>query len=466
MARIQRILFFSVVLFPAAAVSADGPPPNIVFILIDDLGWADLGCYGSRYYETPRIDRLAGQGMRFTDAYAACPACSPTRASILSGKYPARLRLTDWIPGVTPANKKLAIPDWRKYLRSEEVTIAEVLNAAGYATAAVGKWHLGHEPYFPQHQGFDLNVAGSNAGAPKSYFHPYGNRPRLSGGEPGEYLTDRLTDEAVDFISDHREEPFFLYLAHYAVHTPIQAKESLIAKYRRKPGRDGQANPVYAAMVESVDEGVGRILDTLDRYGLVDRTLVVLFSDNGGLLRPSATSNRPLRSGKGFPYEGGVRVPLIVRWPEVVPAASVCHEVVISTDFYPTLLEITGLKGEASHNDDVDGVSLVPLLKQNGRPAREAVFWHYPHYNPIGGYPYGAIRAGDWKLIEFCEDTHVELYNLKDDVGEQNNLAGAMPDTAAMLRKKLHQWRTEVGAQMPAPNPGYRAPKRTSAPGR
>lgn len=441
---------------PTQARSADSKPPNIVFILIDDLGWADLGCYGSQYYETPRIDQLAREGMRFTDAYAACPACSPTRASILTGKYPARLDLTDWIPGWTPPKPKLLIPDWRKYLPREEVTIAEVLQSAGYATAAVGKWHLGGEPYFPEHQGFDLNVAGSNAGAPASYFHPYGGRPRLSGGKPGEYLTDRLTDEALNFIAAHRQAPFFLYLAHYAVHTPIQAKQELIAKYRQKPVVDEQKSPVYAAMVQSVDESVGRIMDTLDEFGLADNTAVFLFSDNGGLLRPAATSNAPLRSGKGFPFEGGVREPLIVRWPPVVAAGSVCHDVVTSVDFYPTLLEIAGLRGDAGHNANVDGISLTPLLKQNGKLSREAIYWHYPHYNGIGGYPYGAIRRGEWKLIEFYEDMHVELYNLKDDIGETTDLAEREPELAATLRLKLHQWRTDVSAQMTVPNPDYK----------
>ncbi len=440
---------------PARAGCAPIDKPNIVFILIDDLGWADLGCCGSRYYETPRIDRLARQGMRFTDAYAACPACSPTRASILTGKYPARLHLTDWIPGWTPPNPRLLIPDWRKYLPREEVTIAEVLDSAGYATAAVGKWHLGGPPYFPEHQGFDLNVAGSNAGAPASYFHPYGGRPRLPGGKPGEYLTDRLTDEAVAFINARRDAPFFLYFCHYAVHTPIQAKKEMVAKYQGKPGADGQASPVYAAMVESVDESVGRILDTLDQLDLADRAVVILFSDNGGLLRPTATSNAPLRSGKGFPFEGGVRVPLIVRWPGVVPPGNVCREPVTSVDFYPTLLAITGLEGDPRHNANVDGVSLLPLLNQDGAPARDAVYWHYPHYNPIGGYPYGAIRQGAWKLIEFYEDMHVELYNLEDDLGETADLAAEKPDLAATLRAKLHQWRTEVGAQMPRANADY-----------
>lgn len=460
-ASIAHILIASAALLsiPATASEAEDQrarTPNIIFFLIDDLGWADLGCYGSRYHETPRIDQLSRQGMRFTDAYAACCACSPTRASILTGKYPARLRLTDWIPGHTRPNRKLLIPEWRKYLPCEEVTIADVLNAAGYDTAAMGKWHLGGEPYFPEHQGFDLNVGGSNAGAPRSYFHPYGNRPTLPDGKPGEYLTDRLTDEAVRFIEAKRQRPFFLYFSHYAVHTPIQAKKEQIAEFQDKEPSRGQESPVYAAMLESVDQSVGRVLDTLDRLGLADHTVVFLFSDNGGLLRPTATSNAPLRSGKGFPFEGGVRAPLIVRWPNVVPAGSLCREVVTSTDFYPTLLEIAGLEGDPRHNGSVDGVNIMPLLKQRGVLAREAVFWHYPHYNPIGGYPYGAVRQGPWKLIEFYEDKHVELYNLADDLGESNDLAAAMPDRAAALRKRLDAWRTGMDAQMTSPNPDFR----------
>ena len=431
--------------------AVDAQRPNIVFILIDDLGWADLGCYGSRYYETPRIDQLASQGMRFTDAYAACPACSPTRASILTGRYPARLHLTDWIPGQTPRNAKLAIPDWRKFLPCEELTIAEVFKLAGYATAAVGKWHLGPEPYFPEKQGFDLNVAGSNIGAPKSYFYPYGERPKLPDGKSDEYLTDRLTDEALEFITAHRQEPFFLYLAHYAVHTPIQAKPELIANYRDKAGSNGQTSATYAAMVESVDQSVGRLLDALQHHQLTERTLVILFSDNGGLARSTATSNVPLRSGKGFPFEGGVRVPLIVRWPGVVPSGSTCEDVVTSVDFFPTVLEILGADDAQAEVAETDGVSLMPLLTRSGTLSRDAVYWHYPHYNPIGGFPYGAIRQGDWKLIEFYEDGHTELYNLRDDMGETTDLARTEPEIASKLAESLHRWRISVKAQMPRP---------------
>ncbi len=425
--------------------------PSIVFVLIDDLGWADLGCYGSRYYRTPRIDRLASQGMRFTNAYAACCACSPTRASILTGKYPARLHLTDWIPGRTPRGARMRIPNWTPYLSTDEVTIAEVLKSAGYVTAAVGKWHLGSEPYFPEHQGFDLNVAGSNAGSPKSYFYPYGDRPKLPGGKSSEYLTDRLTDEAIGFITENRDTPFFLYLAHYAVHTPLQAKPEVIARYRDQPAVGGQRSPKYAAMCESVDERVGRLLDTLDQFGLTDHTIVILFSDNGGLSRPIATSNAPLRAGKGFPFEGGVRVPLIIRWPGVVSAGSECSATVTSTDFFPTLIDILGLDENPGLQTGCDGVSLQPLLRQSGSLQRKAIFWHYPHYNLIGGYPYGAVRRGDWKLIEFYEDMHVELYNLNEDIGETKDLSSQRPDLVAELRGSLHRWRRQIKAQMPSP---------------
>ena len=443
----------------AARRSADAAPtkPNIVFILIDDLGWADLGCYGSEYYETPHIDRLARQGMRFTQAYAACPACSPTRASILTGKHPARLRLTDWIPGWHRKGAKLDPPKWRKFLGTEEVTVAEALKAAGYATAAIGKWHLGGKPHSPERHGFDLNIAGSHIGLPPSYFHPYGKGaqgvPGLADGKPGEYLTDRLTAEAERFIESSRDRPFFLYLCHYAVHTPIQAKSDLIEKYRERKGSKGQASPAYAAMVESVDQSVGRIMAKLDALGLADDTLVIFFSDNGGLVRKQATSNAPLRSGKGFAYEGGVRVPLIVRWPRAVRPGSICREAVASTDFYPTLLEIAHVAGDAEHNEHLDGASILPLLRQSGKLGRRTLYWHYPHYNPIGGVPYGAVREGDWKLIEFFEDGRLELYNLKDDLGETTNLAARAPDRAAGLRARLDAWRKDVKAQMPRRTP-------------
>ena len=421
--------------------------PNFVFILMDDLGWMDLSCYGSRFYETPNIDRLATQGMKFTSAYAACPVCSPTRASILTGKYPARLHLTDWIPGYKRENFKLRTPEFKQELPLEEVTIAERLKSAGYVSASIGKWHLGKEPYYPDKQGFDLNFGGTNLGHPKHYFYPFGI-DNITTGTEGEYLTDRLTAEAEKFIEANKDRPFFLYLSHYAVHTPLAGKPEKVEKYKKKvkPGMD-QNNPVYAAVIESVDESVGRIMAKLDDLKLADNTVVIFFSDNGGLL--DVTSNAPLRLGKGHLYEGGTRDPLIVRWPGKVKAGSTCDTPMISTDFYPTMLEMAGLKGSVP-----DGVSIMPLLRQKGSIERKTFYWHYPHYHRCT--PGGAIRDGDWKLIEFFEDNHVELYNLKDDLGEKTDLAAKMPEKAGELRKKLADWRKSVNAAMPTPNPDYK----------
>lgn len=434
--------------------------PNIVFILVDDLGWADVGCFGSKYYETPSIDRLASRGMRFTDAYAACAVCSPTRASILTGRYPARLHLTDWIPGEGDApTHALLVPPWRQHLPLDEITLAKALKSAGYATASIGKWHLGGAPYYPEHQGFDLNIAGGDIGHPASHFWPYEGKthtvPGLqTGGREGEYLTDRLTDAAEKFIQTNQATPFFLYFAPYAVHLPLQAKPEALAKYQAKNPSDGQRNPVYAAMVENVDESVGRLWRKLEILGLEERTVMVFMSDNGGLW-PQATSNAPLRAGKGHPYEGGIREPLIIRWPGATPPGSTCHVPVCSVDFFPTLLEIAGVKSPGP----VDGVSLVPLLQQSGSLPREALFWHYPHYwNGDTVRPSGAVRAGDWKLIEFYEDMRVELYNLREDLGEVRDLAQSKPEKAAELRERLHRWRREVDAQMPSPNPHFRPP--------
>ena len=430
--------------------------PNFVIILIDDMGWADTGCFGSRYYETPNIDRLAGQGMRFTDAYAACSVCSPTRASIMTGKYPARLHLTDWIPGEGNApSHLLRVPQWRQFLPLEEVTIARALKPAGYVSASIGKWHLGGPAYYPEHHGFDLNVAGTHFGHPASYFWPYEGKSHSvaglkEGGHEGEYLTDRLTDEAERFIEQSKDRPFFLYFPHYAVHMPLQAKPAILAKYKAKPPCGGQNNPTYAAMIESVDDSVGRIERKLRSLGLEQRTVVVFTSDNGGLW-PIATSNAPLRAGKGYPYEGGIREPLIVKWPGSVKPGTTCSVPVSSIDFFPTLLEIAGLKSPGA----VDGRSLVPLLRQSGSLHREALYWHYPHYwagNRVR--PFGTVRGGDWKLIEFYENMRVELYNLKNDIGEAHDLAQENLAKAAERRQMLHRWRVAVDAQMPTPNAG------------
>ncbi len=456
MKTILRLLsgWLSLLLLAGALPAAESAKMNVVLILADDLGWTDLACYGSKLYETPHIDKLARDGLRFTQSYSACTVCSPTRAAIMAGKYPARLHITDWIPGLPPENPKLLVPDWTKYLPLEESTVADAFHAAGFATASIGKWHLGGEPYYPDKHGFDLNLAGTEAPSPKTYFAPY-NIPTLPEGPAGEYLTDRLALEAEKFLEQHKDKPFFLYLPHFAVHLPVQGKRPIIQKYRAKLHAGlMQTNAGYAAMIESLDDAVGAVRRKLDELRLTDHTLVIFASDNGG--RVPTTSNLPLRVGKGSCYEGGTRVPLIVFWPGVTKPGTVCDTPVISMDLYPTVLEIAGQKAAAQAV--VDGVSLVPLLQGEGKLARDELFWHYPHYQhyQLGGTtPYGAIRKGDFKLIEFFDEMRVELYNLKDDIGEQHNLAAEMPAKVEEMRARLHAWRKEVGAQMPASNPNY-----------
>jgi arylsulfatase A-like enzyme len=451
---------------PASAKApARAARPNVVFILIDDMGWRDLGCYGSTFYRTPNIDRLAATGVRFTNGYAACPVCSPTRASILTGKYPARLHLTDWLPGRSDRpSQKLLRPQIRMHLPLEEVTLAEALKPRGYVSASIGKWHLGGPPYYPEKQGFDVNVGGTQTGSPPGGYFNF-KTPTLTARDGQEYLTDRLTEEAERFIERNQDRPFFLYLAHYAVHIPLQAKQEMVTKYREqaKPG-EGQNNPIYAAMVESVDQGVGRVLRKLEALEIADRTVVIFTADNGGLSvkegpNTPATSNAPLRAGKGYLYEGGIREPFLIRWPGVTQAGTVCDVPVCSIDFYPTVLEMTG--AGAGPKQTIDGVSLVPLLKRSGPLSREALYWHYPHYSNQGGKPGGAVRRGDDKLIEFYEDGRLELYDLGNDPGEKNDLAAARPEKARELHALLRAWRKSVDAQMPIPNPDYRP-----APGR
>jgi len=434
---------------------------NVVLIVGDDLGATDLACYGSKFYETPNIDRLAASGMRFTQAYSACTVCSPSRAALMTGKYPARLHLTDWIAGHDYPWARLRPPDWTKYLPLEERTIAEALKPAGYVSASIGKWHLtpptgDTSAFYPDRQGFDLNVAGTHRGQPPSYFSPYGIET-LTDGPRGEYLTDRERTEAVRFITAHRGQPFFVYLPHYAVHTPLQAKEAMVARYEKKAQPDApQHNAKYAAMIQRLDENVGLLMKSLADAGVAEKTVVIFTGDNGGWL-PSTNTNLGSRAGKGSAYEGGVRVPLIVHWPGVTKPGSVCHVPVIGVDLYPTVLEMSGLSAQ-----DVDGVSIVPLLREGGSPRnwhRDSIYWHYPHYHPGGATPYSAIRYREWKLIEFQEDGRVELYNLEGDPGETQDLAKKEPARAAELQKRLHAWRTEVGAQMAVPNPNY-DPKR------
>ncbi len=434
---------------PAGAATGRGSAkPNFVFFLVDDLGWADVACYGSRYYETPNIDRLAADGVRFTDAYAACPVCSPTRASILTGKYPARLDLTDWIPGHRRKNAKLLVPEFNQQLPLEEVTIAEALKEAGYATAAMGKWHLGTKDYYPTEQGFDLNVGGTRKGQPPHYFHPE-RIPTMPPGYDNQNLTDALTVEAEKFIESNRDRPFFLYFSYYAVHTPIQGKEDLAAKYRAKPPHGGQDNPEYAAMIETVDTSVGRVRAKLEALGIADRTILIFMSDNGGLGR--VTSNAPLRAGKGTLYEGGIREPMIVRWPGVTRPGRVCGTPVTSTDLYPTILEMAGLPLRPEQH--ADGLGLAGLLRGNEEIDRDTLYWHYPHYHQTT--PAGAIRHGRYKLIEYFEDGRMELYDLRNDVGETTDLAERMPSKVREMHTRLAVWRESLGAKMPTPNPDY-----------
>ncbi len=464
----KRWTWMAAVMAAAGQAASAGAPPNVVFFLVDDLGWTDLGCFGSSFYETPSCDRLAREGMRFTSGYAACPVCSPTRASIMTGRYPARLATTDFFGAAQPEQwkrpTKLLPASYIEQLPLEETTLAESLKAAGYATFFAGKWHLGPEGFWPENQGFDVNMGGCDRGGPyggKKYFSPYGN-PRLEDGPEGEHLPDRLARETVKFIEAHRGGPFLTYLSFYSVHTPLMARPDLVAKYKEKKARLGleakwgrererevrlvQEHAIYAGMVEAMDQAVGTVLDALDRLGLATNTAVFFMSDNGGLSTSEGhpTSNLPLRAGKGWLYEGGIREPMIVRWPGVVKPGATCAQYVSSVDFLPTILDLAGRRPAGP----VDGMSFLPLLK-GGALDRGAIYWHYPHYGNQGGAPGGAVRLGDWKLIEWYEDGALELFNLADDIGERHNLVAANPAKVRELHDLLKAWRDETNARMP-----------------
>ncbi len=453
----------------AAARQRPARKPNVVLILVDDMGWVDLGCYGSRYYETPHIDRLAQQGVRFTDAYAACTVCSPSRAAVLTGRYPVRHGITTWIrpcgrntPTQNPSGyqskskRALLEPLNALWMEHEEITLAEVLKSAGYATCHVGKWHLGPEPWHPDKQGFDYNIGGCDRGSPPGYFDPYQNRlPNLPSRNKGEYLTDREADEAVAFIRENRERPFFLFMSHYAVHAPLQSKQELTEKYQAKSPTE-QKNPVYAGMVESVDDATGKILATLDATGLADDTLVIFTSDNGGVDaaangHPQSfyTHNGPLRMGKCWPYEGGIRVPAIIRWPGVVASNTVGATPICGIDLLPTICAATNVAPPADR--PIDGENLMPLLTGTGSLRRDALFWHFPHYQHAT--PNSIVRSGPWKLIKYYETNTFELFNLQDDLSEKNNLADQMPERVRELDRKLTTWLVETGAKLPRKNP-------------
>ena len=455
--------------------AAEARSPNVVFFLVDDLGYMDVGVNNpDTFYETPNIDRLAGSGTNFTNGYAANPVCSPTRYSIMTGRYPSRVDATNFFAGNRPGRFLPATLNDRMPL--SEVTLAEAFKEHGYRTMFAGKWHLGPtEAFWPTKQGFDLNFGGYSRGGPyggKRYFSPYGN-PRLTDGPAGEHLPIRLAKETSNFIRENRDNPFFAYLAFYSVHTPLLAPKPLIEKYKAKAKRLGldtqeafaaeeqvwpnakqprrvrqlQAHATYAAMVESMDRAVGNVLDTLDELGLADDTIVCLTSDNGGLSTSegSPTSNLPLRGGKGWVYEGGIREAFMIRAPTISEPPESCDVPVVSTDFYPTLLELAELP--AKPNQHLDGVSMVPLLKGNDAIDRDAIYWHYPHYSNQGGFPGGAIRSGSWKLIERFEDGTVHLFNLDDDISEQKDVAEAHPDRVAQLRSQLHHWYEDVDAK-------------------
>lgn len=459
-----RLTIF-LLLFVSAASASE--PPNIILFLIDDLGWKDLGCQGSSYYQTPNIDALARQGARFTNAYSACAVCSPTRAAVLTGKYPARLMLTDWLPsGRWDPKSKLLSGRFLRALPVEELTLAEALRSHGYRTASIGKWHLGSEPFsLPEHHGFDVNIGGNAHGAPGDFFYPYqgdwlipgtqlrANWKVLPDGKQDEYLTDRLTQEAVRFITQNKANPFFLYFPHYGVHTPLQAKPEVIAKYQAIPESQRQGLPEYAAMVESIDESVGRVVKTLETLKLTDNTIIIFTSDNGGFWK--ATNQAPLRANKGSYYEGGIRVPLIIKWPDRAKAGLVVDEPVISNDLYPTCLAACGLPPRP--NQHLDGLDLSQLIQGKATSLnRQSLFWHFPHYNEHpSSFPSSVIRKGAWKLIESFDPAGLELYNLEEDPSETNNLAASNSETLAELRSELESWRANVGAEMMRPNPDY-----------
>lgn len=475
----NRTIVFALVAFASCTLAAAADKPvNFVFFLVDDLGWADLGCFGSRFHETPNIDALADSGMKFTSGYAACPVCSPTRASILTGRHPVRVDITDWIPGSSTSrayNPRFQHVDDRNELALEETTIAEVLRNEGYQTFFAGKWHLGGEGFLPTDQGFDINIGGFHVGSPPGgYYSPWKN-PYLQAEHDQEYLTERLTDESVAFLQNRdSQKPFLLYLSYYNVHTPIQPYKKRLPHFEQKAeelfttaapdpqqerrglSRMRQDNAEYASMVAAVDDSVGTILDALKTMKLEDNTVVCFFSDNGGLCtlaRIGPTSNLPLRSGKGWLYEGGIREPMIIRAPGLTSPGSVCDQPVFSTDFFPTMLDLAGLQQNPELH--ADGTSLTPLLKGESSIDHEPLVWHYPHYHGSTWTPGAAIRDGDWKLIHFYEFDEVELYNLKEDIAEQNDLSKSNPQKTQELQDKLARWQQQMHARMPFANPDY-----------
>lgn len=469
---------------------------NVIFFLADDLGWTDLGCYGSTFYETPNLDQLARDGMMFTNAYSACPVSSPTRVAFQTGRYPARLGITDFIRGKyhTEGGREeiqrfspVLPPDNNFNMPAYEFTIAEALKEHGYRTAHIGKWHCAEDSLlWPEHQGYDINIAGCNKGNPGKggYFSPYYNNPRLEDGPDGEYLTDRLGDECVKIIRQFKGQPFFINMPFYQVHTPLLGKPDKVKYFKEKAKRLGldkltedekfkfepewskkqpfkdkrwaepqlQSNAIYAAMISSMDENIGKIIGELKAQGLYENTIIIFTSDNGGVASGvhAPTCNKPLKAGKGHMYEGGIREPLIVHWPKAIKTGSKSETIVCTIDYYPTILQMLGFP--LPQNVKLDGISIIPALKGEYQK-REPVFWHYPHYANQGGRPAGAIRDGNYKLIWFFDDNSLELYDLLNDIGETSNLAEVEPQRVKTLYKKLQAWQKNVGAKMPTINP-------------
>ncbi|SIS76305.1 sulfatase [Belliella pelovolcani] len=453
--------------------------PNVLFILVDDLGWADLGAFGSEFYETPNIDRLAKNGVKFKNAYTASPVCSPTRASIMTGKYPSKTYHTDWFGAPQPwnyqrhwtRNKPLVPAEYNPNMELEEYTLAEAFQDAGYKTFFAGKWHLGEEEEFwPEAQGFHINIGGNSKGAPSTgnkYFSPYDN-PKMDNGPEGEYLPLRLAEETASFIDENKGDPFFAFLSFYSVHTPLMTTEELELKYLKKRAkmnltdqfepeyanmnRTTQAHAVYAGMVEAMDNAVGIVLESLENNNLLDNTIVIFFSDNGGLstAEGSPTSNLPLRAGKGWLYEGGIRVPLIISWKDKIAQGKESNIPVISMDFYPTLIELAGLNEVFKGNGNIDGISIATILtEQEESISRNEMYWHYPHYGNQGGNPGSVIQEDAWKLIYFYEDERIELYNLDADIGERNDLSQVESEKAKYLQNKLKNWLSGTNARLP-----------------
>ena len=446
-----------VLLFIVILVSCDrdnNRSPNFLVILVDDLGARDVGCYGQKLMETPNIDRLASQGMRWTNAYSSCPVCSPTRVALLTGRNQARVHFTGHITSIGrhrhPKNSRIIPPADLMDLPLEEEIIPEALKSSGYVSISIGKWHVGGEGHWPIDMGFDMNIAGWTHGSPPSHFYPYENPrnewnsaiPTLNGGETGEYLADRLTDEAIKFINDHKDSPFLAYLPYYAVHTPLEAPVDLVEKYRSML-QNTSINPIYAAMVENLDDNVGRLMQVLEDNYLTDNTVLIFTSDNGAL--ESVTDNSPYRRGKGHTYEGGIRIPLIIRWPGHMPPASLSQNLTISEDIFATIVDIAGAGNKPG--SIIDGRSLMSDFKGVTQNDIE-LHWYYPHYAPQGNMPGAAIRSGSYKLLEFYDPEKVELYNLEKDIGETENLAEQMPEKKAELLDKLHQWLEEVDPVM------------------